>query len=405
MVSDVVSHIAEQMARRPLRLFCSPLREEFLKVDCSILRKAFLCVSIAPPGYQAPAPASPLVPGPDDQLSDHEPYTCHDVLPDGSVCQATFPSLRALQVHRRRAVGHGFVAPESFLAVTNQCPWCNVVYASIAHCRRHIKKSLASHQCRGGGSVVPTPLLPVETLVCQKCGHETENVSDLQSHMVDHFGGKDFSAPWNWSCSHFDSYFSCFWLVSTSARCHAVDMSRGSSRQIPQDEWTWAQGPWLACCGGQTQFEVCRGSEGASSCVFSYHSSSLRLWVCNHLAITKNTGQGPRIKRVTSGQMQHVHLNFKSLRNNLLNKDTGMVSLLAHMSWRLRNSCYPRNRRVSQGVQWAPLAHGLTVIHFAPKWVGLKRLDGYSTPLSAALYSCATPHTRPSVWQQPLRSP
>ena len=197
MVSDVVSHIAEQMARRPLRLFCSPLREEFLKVDCSILRQAFLCVSIAPPGYQAPAPASPLVPGPDDQLSDHEPYICHDILPDGSVCQATFPSLRALQVHRRRAVGYGFVAPESFLAVTNQCPWCNVVYASIAHCRRHIKKSLASHQCRGGGSVVPIPLLPVETLVCQKYGHETENVSALQSHLVDYFDGKDFSAPWN----------------------------------------------------------------------------------------------------------------------------------------------------------------------------------------------------------------
>ena len=154
---DVVAHIAEQMDGKPVRLFHDPLCEQFALIDCSILRKAFLCVAIPPPGYvDVPAEVEP----PNDGIDDPT-HVCHDTLPDGSICGARFSSFRALQSHRRKAAGHSFIAPECRLAITNQCPWCKCVFSTIANARRHIKKSLSMHRCCGDGSVVPAPLLPV----------------------------------------------------------------------------------------------------------------------------------------------------------------------------------------------------------------------------------------------------
>ena len=190
---DVVAHIAEQMDGKPVRLFHDPLCEQFALIDCSILRKAFLSVAIPPPGYvDVPAEVEP----PNDGIDDPT-HVCHDTLPDGSICGARFSSFRALQSHRRKAAGHSFIAPECRLAITNQCPWCKCVFSTIAHARRHIKKSLSMHRCCGDGSVVPVPLLPVGSLACGKCGHACQSVSDLQQHVVNHFGGIDFSAEWN----------------------------------------------------------------------------------------------------------------------------------------------------------------------------------------------------------------
>ncbi|CAE7796881.1 unnamed protein product [Symbiodinium sp. CCMP2456] len=176
-VSDVVAHIPERMDGKPLLLFMAPLREEFVQVDCSILRKVFLSVAIPPPGYVEAPPPNPVQPPAD--IDEHE-HICMDTLPDGSVCRASFSSFRALQVHRRGAKDHKFVAPEYHLAITNQCPWCHVVYNSIQQTRSHIKNSLHRRRCQGKGSIVPVPVRPVGSLVCSKCNYKCSSTSSLQ---------------------------------------------------------------------------------------------------------------------------------------------------------------------------------------------------------------------------------
>ena len=191
--SDVVAHIPERMAGKPLSLFMPPLWEDFVHVDCSIVRKAFLSVAIPPPGYVEAAAPSPVQPPAEIPEREH---VCTDLLPDGSICRASFSSFRALQVHRRGAKDHNFVAPEYHLAFTNQCPWCHIVYNSLQQTRHHIKQSLHQRRCRGKGSIVPVPILPVDSLVCSKCTHECSSLSDLQKNMCAHYGGPDFTADW-----------------------------------------------------------------------------------------------------------------------------------------------------------------------------------------------------------------
>ena len=183
------------MDGRPRRLFCDPLRDDFLAVDCSILRKIFLSVAIPPPGF-----VDDIIPPPDhaEQILElDEQHTCNEVLSNGNICGEVFSSFRALQTHRRNAKDHAFVSPEYHLALTNQCPWCHVTYKSLAHTRRHIKKALASKQCRGTGSIVSIPIFPVEPLVCPKCECEFPSLLELQRHVVGHFGGPTFTDPWN----------------------------------------------------------------------------------------------------------------------------------------------------------------------------------------------------------------
>lgn len=195
-VCDVVAHIPAQMDGKPVRLFTKPLCDEFVQIDCSILRKVFLSVAIPPPGFSEDVDAQDDVDDPPNGAPE-ELHVCHEVLSSGNICGAGFSTFRALQTHRRTAKNHSFVAPEHYLAVINQCPWCHAKYGTLEHTRRHIKKSLAAQQCRGSGSIVPVPLLPCNSLVCPKCDNVCVSVSDLQQHMVGHFGGPDFSNPWN----------------------------------------------------------------------------------------------------------------------------------------------------------------------------------------------------------------
>ena len=75
--------------------------------------------------------------------NDSDLHVCSQVLPNGSVCGAYFASFRVLQSHRRMAKYHSFVAPDNYLAVTNQ-----TTQATMTHIRRHIKRSLAKRLCR-----------------------------------------------------------------------------------------------------------------------------------------------------------------------------------------------------------------------------------------------------------------
>ena len=51
--------------------------------------------------------------------------------------------------------------------------------------------------CWNSGNIVPAELLFPASLGCAKCGLQCQSLPgpDLQKHMVEHFGGHDFSAP------------------------------------------------------------------------------------------------------------------------------------------------------------------------------------------------------------------
>ena len=177
------AEVAQQMGQNPALLFRRPLCEHFVSIEVDQLRSQYLDGN----GHQEGAE---VVHKSEDEVPR---YTCDVNLPDGQVCGQQFSSFRALQTHKRHAANHGFVAPEHYLAVTNQCPWCKVSYTSLAATKRHIKKALAAQHCRGEGSVVFPMVQTPDSLVCKKKRRRVRLASRFaKSHGV---------AFW-WSCIH-----------------------------------------------------------------------------------------------------------------------------------------------------------------------------------------------------------
>ena len=186
----VQTDLADRTGQNLAQLFQPPLSESFEDLDVACLRTHFLA------NQAAAQPRVDLDRSDTDDAGLGHRHVCDVVLSNGAVCGKHFPSFRALQTHKRQAMEHGLTKPECHLAVTNQCPWCKVVYGSLQATKWHIKKSLATHTCRGDGSVVHPAAQVPECLECTKCGLVCDALPDLQSHMVSHFGGPAFTALW-----------------------------------------------------------------------------------------------------------------------------------------------------------------------------------------------------------------
>ena len=163
-------------------------REDFLYVDPTELRAQFFSVRIPPPGW-----VPDIRPELDEMVDDDDmPHVCDCTLDNGVVCGARFATLQQLAMHVRKTKSgnHGRV-PEHYRAVvTNQCPWCRMVYSNIRNARIHVKSSLQHKVCQGRGSPnVFEPKIP--SLECPICHVAFESLDMLHDHITLHFAG-----PW-----------------------------------------------------------------------------------------------------------------------------------------------------------------------------------------------------------------
>lgn len=176
------------MADNNIMAFFSDLAPDFIHVDVTELRSVELSARIPPPGFSEPE----VVADEAEPCADDFPHECVLVLEDGSVCGKKFPSLGALLLHQRRsnAFNHGTVSDFFKAAHVNQCPWCFMVHANIISTRRHIRSRLQTGHCpagsRCGSSVFSHPTPPAD-LVCKFCGHDSDDLPQLFSHIRSHF--------------------------------------------------------------------------------------------------------------------------------------------------------------------------------------------------------------------------
>ena len=168
----------------------SEFKTDFLYVDVSEFRAKYFSISIPPPGW---VPEADLEPPDVEPVDDNLPYECECLLDDGTICGRKFATLQQLATHVRRfkAGNHGAIPQHYRAVVTNQCPWCRVVYCNIRTTRIHVQKALQQKKCRGRGSPYTfTPKIP-PSLECPICTLEFSTLDELHDHITQHFAG-----PW-----------------------------------------------------------------------------------------------------------------------------------------------------------------------------------------------------------------
>ena len=168
----------------------SDFKTDFLYVDVTEFRAKYFSISIPPPGW---VPEADLEPPDVEPVDDNLPYECECLLDDDTICGRKFATLQQLATHVRRfkAGNHGAIPQHYRAVVTNQCPWCRVVYCNIRTTRIHVQKALQQKKCRGRGSPYTfTPKIP-PSLECPICTLEFSTLDELHDHITQHFAG-----PW-----------------------------------------------------------------------------------------------------------------------------------------------------------------------------------------------------------------
>ena len=183
--------LVRDMGEQPLLLF-THLREQFVRVDVTVLKRAYQSVAIPPPGSQEePRVADVEVHG--DACS----YRCTCTLPDGSTCGAAFQTKQQLAMHIRSTKGgtHGEVPTDAKATVSNVCPWCRAIFASKRVARTHIRMAISKRKCSGRSSNHSFTIEHPQSLECSFCLREHENVESLLACITTHVAGPYILVP------------------------------------------------------------------------------------------------------------------------------------------------------------------------------------------------------------------
>ena len=163
----------------------SLLRDAFVAIDCSVLRRQFLSVAIPPPEFvDAPIPAPP------DPVEVDRPHKCDCLRDDGTPCEASFASWQRLVVHKTstKTGTHGRPSLARQATVANVCPWCRHIFATKRVAQQHIQRALCKRRCTGKGSNTVFAVVP-ESLCCPFCQHEHDSMDELLTCITAHVVG------------------------------------------------------------------------------------------------------------------------------------------------------------------------------------------------------------------------
>ena len=178
--------LVQDLAGSCVRMF-TDLREQFMAVDCTVLRRQFLCVAIPPPGFQDTI--HPTVP--DVLLEADLQFACDCKLDDGSICSAKFASRHALAVHKffTKNGTHGQNSVAYQAAVSNVCPWCRCIFVDKRCAKQHIQRSFKHGRCKGKGCTTVHQIQPVDDMSCPYCQAEHDTMDGLLQCITTHVAG------------------------------------------------------------------------------------------------------------------------------------------------------------------------------------------------------------------------
>ena len=144
-------------------LLLTEYRDEFAAFDLDEIRSRHKTAAIPPPGTVVHEAAEEVETffGPELQL------TCQWPDDTGSVCGAVFKSDRALTMHQ--TVKHQRRTDYFKAAVTNVCPWCREMFASIPCTINHIKNTMKKGICSGRHSYTTFDAQEQENFTCPFC--------------------------------------------------------------------------------------------------------------------------------------------------------------------------------------------------------------------------------------------
>eukprot|EP00971_Amphidinium_carterae_P343591 6483422-Amphidinium_carterae.1 len=111
---------------------------------------------------------------------------------DGAPCGYIAKTRRALATHRTRAHGHRVMY--RCAALTNQCPWCARIFASMATTQMHLQTR--GSKCPPTCPIRPGPaiaglarLVAPKWIECPFCEYQGDSLEDAHAHVRQHFAG------------------------------------------------------------------------------------------------------------------------------------------------------------------------------------------------------------------------
>ena len=122
-------------------------------------------------------------------------FTCPDTV-DGingrETCGAKFSTQKQLAVHRRRCKKnghtHGHLIHINSFVVTNQCPWCKSLFASVESATQHARNAILIGHCAPGRAFMPSDIKVPKDLSCPVCCVECPTLEAYYDHIVEHVG-------------------------------------------------------------------------------------------------------------------------------------------------------------------------------------------------------------------------
>ena len=107
-------------------------------------------------------------------------FTCSFTSEGGTRCEFNSTTRRGLISHMLKA--HGFCYPVQQAVITNECPWCRLIFSTRLDAQHHACSSFLHGFCRAGGSHVQTEVKQSNShcyLLCVRCVKLRKSSSSL----------------------------------------------------------------------------------------------------------------------------------------------------------------------------------------------------------------------------------
>ena len=95
----------------------------------------------------------------------------------------TFKTKQALITQQRKAKNHDVHQSQLVLVITNQCPRCETVLASVPSTKQHVRNALDRGYCRPEKRLLPRALREPSSLQCPLCGVEHQDLKGYNQHV------------------------------------------------------------------------------------------------------------------------------------------------------------------------------------------------------------------------------